>query len=196
MILTLILGSSLLFLEPAWLNMPWMKLKLFAVLLLVIYHFYCHHIYKKLQNNEVLWTSQFLRIFNELATLLLFAIGAMGSIVVFKVGRIDLPLVFLATFGGLEFIRTKLYLGWPLDHFTHQMTNGTLLLFAFFMITDPKTTPNSRKARLIWAALLGLATFLLSTQMYIHTAPIWVLFFITPVTVLLDYYFKQKKFEW
>ncbi|MGB0884414.1 MAG: protoporphyrinogen oxidase HemJ [Flavobacteriales bacterium] len=74
LILTLILGSSLLFLEPAWLNMPWMKLKLFAVLLLVIYHFYCHHIYKKLQQNEVLWTGQFLRIFNEVATLLLFAI--------------------------------------------------------------------------------------------------------------------------
>ncbi|MFK7968736.1 MAG: RnfABCDGE type electron transport complex subunit D [Bacteroidia bacterium] len=39
------------------------------------------------------------------------------------------------------------------------MTNGSLLLFTFFMITDPMTTPNARKPRIVWAILIGIVSF-------------------------------------
>ena len=58
----------------AWLNHPWMHVKLVFVLLLYIYHAKCHQIFRQLQNNEVKHTSNFFRIFNEGATIILFAV--------------------------------------------------------------------------------------------------------------------------
>lgn len=41
---------------------------------LYVYHFACHRIYSQLQKNEVKYSSFKLRIWNEVATILLFAI--------------------------------------------------------------------------------------------------------------------------
>ncbi len=57
-----------------WLTQPWMHVKLAFVLLLYIYHGKCHQIFKQLQKNEVKHSSNFFRIWNEGATLILFAI--------------------------------------------------------------------------------------------------------------------------
>ena len=51
-----------------------MHVKLAFVLLLYIYHLKCHQIFKQLQNNEVKQSSNFFRIWNEGATIILFAI--------------------------------------------------------------------------------------------------------------------------
>lgn len=73
-ILTLILGISVLSYRWGYLQMGFMHGKLAFVVLLYIYHFKCHQIYKSLQKGKVVWTSNQLRIFNEAATILLFAI--------------------------------------------------------------------------------------------------------------------------
>ncbi|VXC08438.1 conserved membrane hypothetical protein [Flavobacterium sp. 9AF] len=57
-----------------WLTQPWMHVKLAFVLLLYIYHGKCHQIFKQLQQNNLKNSSNFFRIWNEGATLLLFAI--------------------------------------------------------------------------------------------------------------------------
>jgi len=57
-----------------WLTQPWMHVKLAFVLLLYLYHGKCHQIFKQLQKNEVKNTSNFFRIWNEGATIILFAI--------------------------------------------------------------------------------------------------------------------------
>lgn len=74
MVLTLIFGPWLLILQPGWLEQPWMHFKLGFILLLVVYHIWCHKIYLQLQKDELKWTSGKLRMFNEIATILLFAI--------------------------------------------------------------------------------------------------------------------------
>ena len=58
----------------AWLLMPWMHVKLGFVFLLYLYHFKCQSIYKELQNDEVKYTSNFMRLWNEGATIILFAV--------------------------------------------------------------------------------------------------------------------------
>lgn len=128
-------------------------------------------------------------------TIIFFFAGA-ALMMLLKVGRIDVSLAFLGTFAGLEFIRTVLYYGWPMDHFLHQFTTGSILLFAFFMITDPVSTPSSKTARIIWAALVGILAWVLTAWFYVFTAPIWALFLISPVTVLLDRVFLANKFQW
>ena len=73
-ILTLIFATTLLVLNPSILEMPWMKIKLGFVLALYIYHLKCHQIYKQLQRKEVNYSSSYMRLFNEVATIILFAI--------------------------------------------------------------------------------------------------------------------------
>jgi putative membrane protein len=64
----------LLVLQPNWLQQPWMQVKLAFVFLLYIYHLKTHHYFNQLQNNVVKKTSSFMRIWNEGATFVLFAI--------------------------------------------------------------------------------------------------------------------------
>lgn len=130
------------------------------------------------------------------SAIFLFALSVLGAIVLLKVGRLETSIVFLGSLFLMEFGRMYLYQGWEMDVVLHKFSNGTLLLFTFFMITDPMTIPNKRKARVIWALILASATFLLSNFMQIYTAPIWVLFFMTPITVFFDKIWPQAKFEW
>ena len=51
-----------------------MHLKLLFVVLLFLYHFKTHQIFKQLQNDDVRYTSKFMRLWNEVTTLILFAV--------------------------------------------------------------------------------------------------------------------------
>ena len=51
-----------------------MHLKLGFVILLIVYHLKNHRIFKQMQNDDVRHSSRYMRIWNEGATLLLFAI--------------------------------------------------------------------------------------------------------------------------
>lgn len=73
-LITLILGASLLYTQPAWLKMPFMHIKLGFVFLLFFYHLGCHALFLQLQKGIGKYSSTQLRIFNELATIILFAV--------------------------------------------------------------------------------------------------------------------------
>ncbi len=74
MVLTVILGSTLLVFSSDIYAQPWMWAKLVFVLLLIAYHHVCGAIYKKFKNDIVNTTPAKMRLWNEGATLLLFAI--------------------------------------------------------------------------------------------------------------------------
>ena len=73
-ILATLFALWLLHLIPTWINQGWMQVKLGFVVLLFIYHFKCHQIFKQLQDGIYKWTSNQMRLWNEIATLILFAI--------------------------------------------------------------------------------------------------------------------------
>lgn len=73
-IITLIMGISLLVIQPAFLEYPYMKIKIALVVLLYAYHFSLHAIFRQLQKGIVRYTSQQMRIWNEAATILLISI--------------------------------------------------------------------------------------------------------------------------
>lgn len=73
-IISTIFAIWLLVLQPVWLQQPWMLVKLGFVVLLFLYHLKSHQIFKQLQRDEVNYTSRFMRIWNEGATLILFAV--------------------------------------------------------------------------------------------------------------------------
>ncbi|MDZ4824690.1 MAG: CopD family protein [Flavobacteriales bacterium] len=73
-ILTLIAGPWLLIKLPEYLNQPWMYMKLFLVVLLIIYQLYGQKIFTQLKDNPRGYSSIKLRLLNEVATVLLVAI--------------------------------------------------------------------------------------------------------------------------
>lgn len=72
-VLTAILAVWLLMLNPAWLKMGWMHIKLLFVVLLYAYHFSCHIMYKQTQKGYLKYSAFSLRIWNEVSTIILFA---------------------------------------------------------------------------------------------------------------------------
>lgn len=64
----------LLILMPQWLYESWMLIKIGFVLLLFAYHLKTHQIFLQLQRDKIIYSSNFMRIWNEGATLFLFAI--------------------------------------------------------------------------------------------------------------------------
>jgi Na+-transporting NADH:ubiquinone oxidoreductase subunit NqrB len=125
--------------------------------------------------------------------LLLFL--GFGGIVLQKVGRWDTSLAFLVAYGSLTALR-NLWLGWSWDVWEHQLMSGSLLLFALFMLTDPRSIPNSAKGRLVWAVAIAIATFILQYYFYVSTAIFWSLFIISPLTILLDMVWSAPRFSW
>ena len=67
-ILAILFGIWLLALAPYWFEQPWMHAKLGFVVLLIMYHLKTHLIFKELQKNQIKYTSNFMRIWNEGAT--------------------------------------------------------------------------------------------------------------------------------
>ncbi len=74
MILATTFGISLLVLNPALLSQNWMLLKLGFVVSLIGYHLYSHRVYNRLQQKDFIYSSNFMRLFNEIPTLILFSV--------------------------------------------------------------------------------------------------------------------------
>ncbi len=81
MILATSMAVALIISQPYWLSQTWMQIKLFLVLLLLIYHIFCYRLMGQLQKGTCKWTGRQLRALNELPTLLLVLVVML---VVFK----------------------------------------------------------------------------------------------------------------
>lgn len=74
MVLSVLAGIAMIWVNPTLLSMSWMLVKLAFVIGLLIYHFLCQSIMDKLKQGIFTWTSTQLRLWNELATIFLVAI--------------------------------------------------------------------------------------------------------------------------
>jgi Na+-transporting NADH:ubiquinone oxidoreductase subunit NqrB len=118
-----------------------------------------------------------------------------GCMVLKKVGRWDTTAAFLGVYAALEAGR-NLWLGWTWDVWIHRLMSGSLLLFALFMITDPRAIPNAKLSRIIWAGCVAILAFILRNQFYMPTAIFWALFMLSPLTLIFDMLWKAPQFSW
>lgn len=128
-------------------------------------------------------------------TIWLFAFACLGGFVTFRSLRQDITIAFLAFWAALIFGRSY-YVGEPISIPIHRMESGSLLLFAFFMISDPKTTPDSRLGRVLFAGIVALAGWYWQFQMYQTNGAFWALMFLSPLVPLLDRWLPGARFEW
>ena len=131
---------------------------------------------------------------SDLVLLLFFS--AAGCMILLKISRLETGITFFLAYFILIWTYNVWYLGWDINVVIHKLTNGSLLLFTFFMITDPMTIPNGKRARILWSSLIALMSFVGGAYMQVYTAPLWVLFLFTPFTVLFDKIWPSIKYEW
>ncbi len=78
----------------------------------------------------------------------------------------------------------------------HQMQSGALLVFAFFMITDPRSTPNSRAGRVVFACCVAAVAHLLVFRWQMREGLFYALIAAAPLTPLLDSAVPARRFTW
>jgi Na+-transporting NADH:ubiquinone oxidoreductase subunit NqrB len=124
----------------------------------------------------------------------LFLLG-MGGIVTGKAKRWDVSLTLLVSYAALLFGRA-LWLGDPLSIPVHQLQSGALLIFAFFMISDPKTTPDARIGRVLYAIMVATLGFTIQFAFYNAAGIILALILTAPLVPLIDRIFPSGRYHW
>jgi putative membrane protein len=113
MVLVLAAGVIMLCLAPVWLRQPWMHIKLTFVAGLIVYHFICQNKMKQMAKGIFTWTSTQLRIWNEVATLFLFAIVFLAVLknavnwIYGIIGLVLLSLILMSAVKIYKYYRTK-----------------------------------------------------------------------------------------
>ena len=124
-----------------------------------------------------------------------FLLASVGMVVVHRAARSDVTLAFLAVYGGLV-VGRGVWLGDPLTIAVHHLQSGALVLFAFFMISDPKTTPDSRAGRMLFATLVAVGSWYGRFVLYEPTAPLWALAACATTVPLFDRWLPGDRYSW
>jgi putative membrane protein len=74
------LGAAMLVAAPLYLAMPWLRIKLLLVLLVVGYHGYCYKLMRDFAQDANTRSARWYRAFNEVPSLLLIAIVLLAVI--------------------------------------------------------------------------------------------------------------------
>ena len=113
MILVLAAGITMLCLTPARLQQSWMHIKLTFVVLLLVYHFICQNIMNQMRKGTFKWSSTKLRVWNEVATIFLFAIVFLAvlkdslSWIYGIVGLLAFTMIIMSAVKIYKYYRTK-----------------------------------------------------------------------------------------
>jgi Na+-transporting NADH:ubiquinone oxidoreductase subunit NqrB len=127
----------------------------------------------------------------------LFALlmACLGGLVVYRAWRSDVTAAFLASYAAL-LVGRALWLGDPLSIPYHQLQSGALLLFSFFMISDPKTTPDSRAGRVLFAMLVAAGAWYVQFGLFRPNGMLWSLAVCSAGIPLLDRLLPARRYDW
>jgi len=124
-----------------------------------------------------------------------FLIACAGGVVVYRAARSDVTYAFLLAYASILFGRA-FWLGDPSAIPLKQLQSGALLLFAFYMISDPKTTPNSRAGRIMFALLVAIGAAYVQFGLYRTNGLLWSLAVCSIFTPLIDQLLPGTKYAW
>jgi len=126
---------------------------------------------------------------------LVFLLAGLGSLVVRRAERSDVTWAFLGAHVAILFGRAA-WLGDPWTIPFHRLESGALLIFAFFMISDPKTTPDSRVGRIVFASLVAAGGAFVSFHLFRPHGLLWALASVALLVPVLDRLFPAERYRW
>lgn len=124
-----------------------------------------------------------------------FLMLCAGHLVVWRAARSDVAIAFLACHMALLFGRSA-WLGEPMTIPLHRLESGALLLFAFFMISDPKTTPDSRAGRILFALLVSFGAYYIQFKMFRQNGLVFSLAACSMLVPLIDFVLPGCRYAW
>jgi len=124
-----------------------------------------------------------------------FLMACVGGVVVNRAARSDVTFAFLAGYASLLFARMA-WLGQKPAVPLHQMENGAFLLFSFFMISDPRTTPDSRAGRIAFGLLVAAGAAFVTFVLYRPNGLLWSLVTLSPLVPLIDRLLPGRRHTW
>lgn len=120
---------------------------------------------------------------------------ALGAAIALRARTADVSLAFLTAYLGLFSLRV-LWLGQRWAVLGHRLDDASLILFTFFMISDPRTIPDSRRGRVALAVLAAAGAFLWQFGLYRQNGLFYALFLLTPTTAFWDRLWPAAPHRW
>jgi len=124
-----------------------------------------------------------------------FILACLGFLVLTRARRAETTIGLILSYAVLLFGRA-IWLDDPFSIPLHQMQNGALLIFAFFMISDPKTTPNTATGRMLFAGLVASVAYTIQFIYYQPNGPILALILSAPVVPVIDSLLHGRIYRW
>jgi Na+-transporting NADH:ubiquinone oxidoreductase subunit NqrB len=124
-----------------------------------------------------------------------FLMACLGGLVVNRAARSDVTFAFIASYLTLLFGRS-LYLGEPMTIPIHRLQSGALLLFTFFMISDPRTTPNSRPGRVLFGLLVAAGAWYVQFRLFRTNGLLWSLAGFSLLVPFIDLLLPGRQYTW
>ena len=118
-------------------------------------------------------------------------IWTLGSVIVWRVGRLHISATYVASFLFFSFVRSAIT-GNPWLAEMAPITGPMYQLFVFFMVTDPKTTVRPTWAQVLVVFIVALGETVLRLQEVVY-APFYALFLVGPSALLLETYLESRK---
>ncbi len=122
-------------------------------------------------------------------------LASIGFFVTYSAKRLDVPLIFLGALAVMMIIRA-LWLGDPVSIPMHRLQNGALILFAFFMISDPKTTPDGRISRAVFAISAAALSYWFIYHQYTSDGFFYALAIICLLRPLIELFDRAPAYAW
>jgi enediyne biosynthesis protein E5 len=124
-----------------------------------------------------------------------FLMTCLGGLVVNRAARSDVTYAFIAAYMALVFGRS-LWLGEPMTIPIHRLENGALLLFTFFMISDPRTTPDSRAGRILFACIVACGAWYVQFRLFRTNGVLWSLALFAMTVPLINRLLPGARYGW
>jgi Na+-transporting NADH:ubiquinone oxidoreductase subunit NqrB len=121
--------------------------------------------------------------------------GFLAILVLGAARRADIAIYFFVSHAALLLARAW-WLGDPLAIPLHQLQSGSLLIFTFFMISDPRTSPDSALGRFLFAFAVAVLAHYMAFFMQMRPALYFALIIVSPATLMIDRLLPAKRFSW
>jgi Na+-transporting NADH:ubiquinone oxidoreductase subunit NqrB len=124
-----------------------------------------------------------------------FLMACLGGLVVNRAARSDVTFAFIVCYMALVFGRS-IWVGEPMTIPVHRLESGALLLFTFFMISDPRTTPDSRAGRILFAALVAFTAWYIQFRLFRTNGLLWSLALWSAIVPIIDWLLPGSRYNW
>jgi Na+-transporting NADH:ubiquinone oxidoreductase subunit NqrB len=121
----------------------------------------------------------------------MLVIWLLGSVIVWRVGRLHVSAAYVASFVVFAFVRAAIT-GNPWQSTLAPITGPMYQLFIFFMVTDPKVAVRSKLGQVIVVVVVAFVEMLLRLNEVIY-APFYALFLVGPAALLAEQLWQRKQ---